>query len=328
MAPLVTGTAPAASPASQRLAPAPVRTVRPAPLRLAPTAIPLQRLAFHAMGTGVEALVESPLWPDARLALARVREEFERLEQVFSRFRPDSELSRLNEAGSIEASADLRTVVELALAARERTGGRFDPTLHDAVVAAGYDRTFDELDEHAPARPAPDPCAARNVIVRGRRIELGPGVRLDLGGIVKGYAADRCVRQLAALGPCLVNAGGDLAVAGTRAEGPWPVAVNVPGARLTLALPEGGLATSGRDRRRWRRQGEERHHLIDPATCRPAEGGPLTVTVAAASATEAEVVAKSIFLAGPAAEREAERLGAPAVMVLADGRTRLIGGLA
>jgi len=164
--------------------------------------------------------------------------------------------------------------------------------------------------------------------VRGRRIELGPGVRLDLGGIVKGYAADRCAQQLAPLGPCLVNAGGDLAVAGSRSQGPWPVGVHVPNGRLTLAVAAGGLATSGRDRRRWRQRGEERHHLIDPATCRPAQGGPLTVTVAAPSATDAEVAAKSIFLAGENAEREAELLGAPAVIVPADGRPRLVGGLA
>jgi FAD:protein FMN transferase len=289
----------------------------------------LQRLGFRAMGTRVEALLDAPPSGAVRAALARVRDEFERLEQVFSRFRPDSELSRLNEAGSIEAGDDLRAVVELALDARERTAGRFDPTLHDAVVAAGYDRTFDELDEHAPAPPSPDSGAARTVVVRGRRIELGPGVRLDLGGIVKGYAADRCARMLSPLGPCLVNAGGDLAVAGARPGRPWPVAVDVPGGQaLTLALASGGLATSGRDRRRWRRQGEERHHLIDPATCRPAEGGPLMVTVAALSATEAEVAAKAIFLAGPDAEKEADRLGAPAVIVHEDGRTRLLGGLA
>lgn len=289
----------------------------------------LQRLAFRAMGTRVEALLDAPPSAAVRAAFAFVRAEFERLERVFSRFRPDSELSRLNEAGSIEAGPDLRAVVELALAARERTAGRFDPTLHDAVVAAGYDRTFDELDEHAAGRPAPDPVIAREVTLRGRRIELGPGVRLDLGGIVKGYAADRCAQMLAPLGPCLVNAGGDLAVAGSRSHGSWPVAVDVPNREaLTLAVASGGLATSGRDRRRWRQRGEERHHLIDPATCRPAEGGPLTVTVAGPSATDAEVAAKEIFLAGDDAEHQADRLGTPAVIVHPDGRVRLTGGLA
>jgi FAD:protein FMN transferase len=289
----------------------------------------MQRLSFAAMGCRVEALLEAPPSHAVHAALARVRDEFERLEQVFSRFRSDSELSRLNEAGSLEASDDLLAVVELALDARERTAGRFDPTLHDALVAAGYDRTFRELERvPASARPAPDPGSPRDVGLRGRRIELGPGVRLDLGGIVKGYAADRCVRMLAPLGPCLVNAGGDLAVAGSRSEGPWPVAVDVPHGELTLAVACGGLATSGRDRRRWRRQGEQRHHLIDPATCRPAAGGPLTVTVAAPSATEAEVAAKAIFLAGARAEHEAELLGAPAVIVEGDGSARLVGGLA
>jgi FAD:protein FMN transferase len=311
---------PAEAPPLQRLVPPAIASPAEAP--------PLRRLSFAAMGTRVEALLEAPPSSAARAALARVRAEFERLEQVFSRFRDDSELSRLNSLGAIDAGPDLRTVVELALAARERTAGRFDPTLHDAVVAAGYDRTFDELDEHAPAVPPPDPAAPRDVSVSGRRIRLGQGVRLDLGGIVKGYAADRCAALLAPLGPALVNAGGDLAVTGSRAGGPWPVAVPLPRGGLTLALTGGGMATSGRDRRRWRRAGVERHHLIDPATCRPAAEGPLTVTVTAPSATEAEVAAKAVFLAGAGAEREAELLGTPAVIVRADGGPRLVGGLA
>ena len=288
----------------------------------------MQRLAFPAMGTGIEVLLDGPPSRAARAALAAVRAEFERLERTFSRFRADSELTRLNESGSIEASDDMREVVELALAARERTAGRFDPTLLDALVAAGYDRSFDELDE----RVAPDPdarCAAGGrVRVHGSRIELGAGVRLDLGGIVKGFAADRCARRLSELGPCLVNAGGDLAVGGDRGGEPWPVAVRLPRGQLTLGVAAGGLATSGRDRRRWRRRGEEHHHLIDPATRRPAAGAPLAVTVAAPSATEAEVLAKAVFLAGAGAARQAERFGTPAAIVAADGEVRLVGGLA
>lgn len=286
----------------------------------------MQRLAFSAMGTRVEALLDAPGSAAARAALAAVRREFDRLERIFSRFRGDSELSLLNIAGSIEAGDDLLEVVRLALAARAETGGRFDPTLHDAVVAAGYDRSFDELDESAPL-PTATATAGGEVVLDSRRIELGPGVRLDLGGIVKGYAADRCAGRLAGLGPCLVNAGGDLAVGGTRAGG-WPVAVRLPRGRLTLALVAGGLATSGRDRRRWRVRGHERHHLIDPATCRPADGAPLSVTVIGPSATAAEVTAKALFLAGPDAEAEAERLDTPAVIVGGDGAVRMAGGLA
>ena len=184
-----------------------------------------------------------------------------------SRFRDDSELSRLNRDGRIAAaSPDLVRVVELALEAREATGGLFDPTVHDAVVAAGYDRTFDAVrpgrdrDSRATSRTAAAAASAST----GSTIELEPGTRLDLGGIGKGYAVDRVAELLAVVGPCLVNAGGDLAVRG----GAWPVGVTD---ELTLELTRGGIATSGRDRRRWLRGGEERHHLIDPSTGRPAD---------------------------------------------------------
>jgi thiamine biosynthesis lipoprotein len=283
----------------------------------------MQRHSFDAMGTWVECFVESPATPELTAAFRAVEDEFARLEDMLSRFRPDSELSRLNRNGSIEASRELRELVALALAARQETGGRFDPTLHDAVVAAGYDRTFSELvDDGSPTRR---PSGGGEVAIRGRRIELGRNAFLDLGGIAKGYAADHCAPLLAEHGPALVNAGGDLAVSGPRSDGgPWPVAVDVPSGLLTVTLDNGGLATSGRDRRRWRRDGEERHHLIDPRTLRPGEGGPLSVTVAAASATAAEVLAKALFLADDA-EREASRAGMAAVIVPDDGEPRLVG---
>lgn len=288
----------------------------------------MESYAFAAMGTWVECLVDAPGSRALRAGMDRVHAEFHRLELLLSRFRADSELSRLNRERRIEASADLREVVTLALEAREATDGRFDPTLHDALVAAGYDRTFDELPPDSVDAPdSKPPPAGGEVTVRGSRIELGPGAALDLGGIAKGFAADRCVEQLAQLGPALVNAGGDLAVSGPRADGPWPVAVDLPSDRLTLSIDRGGLATSGRDRRRWRRGGDERHHIIDPATLSPAQDVPLSVTVAAKSATAAEVAAKCVFLAGSAAELEAERARIPAVIVRGDESVRLVGGL-
>lgn len=274
----------------------------------------MQRRVFQAMGTDVELLLDAPAGERATRALERAREEFERLEQLLSRFRADSELSRLNRDGRIEgASHDLARVVELALEAREATGGLFDPTVHDAVVAAGYDRPFASLPLDAAAAGWYDVRCGGAVRVDGLTIELTPGTRLDLGGIGKGYAVDRAAELLAVAGPCLVNAGGDLAVRG----GAWPVGVCEG---LTLELTRGAIATSGRDRRRWRRSGVEMHHLIDPSTGRPAEGGLVRVTVVAGSAVEAEVLAKAAFLG---AEPDV-----PRVLVGADGRTVLAGGLA
>ncbi|MGZ4332654.1 MAG: FAD:protein FMN transferase [Gaiellaceae bacterium] len=275
--------------------------------------------AFRAMGTEVELHVEADVEPVAAFAAAEA--EFERLEQVMSRFRPDSELSRLNAAGELEASADLAEVVELAVAARDRSGGRFDPTVHDAVVAAGYDRTFAELPPDTPHPPHPAQCGGE-IELHGRRIRLGPGVRLDLGGIGKGYAAERVAAELALAGPCLVSAGGDVAIRGVPEEGCWPVGVEDG---PTLGLTGGGLATSGVDRRRWRRGGTEQHHLIDPATGSPAVSDLVRVTVYADSAVEAEVLAKSLLLAGAA---EAAAAGVPAVLVTADRETVVVGGIA
>jgi thiamine biosynthesis lipoprotein len=275
---------------------------------------------FRAMGTDIELLVDAAGTDEA---LAEAENEFHRLEAILTRFRPESELSRLNEAGSLEVGPELREVVRLALEARGRTDGRFDPTVYDAVVAAGYDRTFDELPEDGTAVIVGSVCGGA-VRIDGSRIELDPDVRLDLGGIGKGYAAERAADLLAAAGPALVNAGGDIAVHG----GSWPVGVQTFEAELTLELTGGGLATSGSDRRRWRRNGEELHHIIDPATGSPAPSDLLRLTVIAADAVEAEVWAKALYIAGEEeAVREADMRGMPCVLVTADGRTRLAGGL-
>ena len=179
---------------------------------------------FHAMGTEIELLVDAPRAPDWAFDLAEA--EFHRLEAVLSRFRPESELSRLNRERRLDAGPDLCRVLELALAARRETGGRFDPTVHDALVAAGFDHSFELVpaDSEEPAARAVV-AAARGVHLDGSRIELDPGVHVDLGGIGKGYAAERAAELLALAGPCLVNAGGD------------------------IADPRRGAGRSGRDRR-------------------------------------------------------------------------------
>ena len=277
----------------------------------------MRRWTFKAMGTDIE-LVARTHASEAELADAKA--EFHRLEALLTRFDPASELSRLNAERSLDASRELCEVVELALAGRAATGGRFDPTVHDALVEAGYDRTFDELPPDGPAPAQGIPCGGR-VRMSGTRIELDDGVRLDLGGIGKGYAAERAAPILSATGPCLVNAGGDIALRGV-----WTIGVETT--EPTLELAGGGLATSGRDRRAWRRGGRELHHLIDPATGEPAACDLLRASVVGRDAVHAEIWAKALFLAGsemPRPEADAQRL--PCVLVTRDGETRLAGGL-
>jgi thiamine biosynthesis lipoprotein len=280
----------------------------------------MQKHVFRAMGTQIDLLSAAD---EAGAAFDAAEAEFHRLEAIMTRFRPESELSELNETGSLEAGPELVEVVRLAVRGRKRTDGRFDPTVHDAVAGAGYDRTFDDLPADGPLPPAGRPCGGE-VRITGSRIDLGEGVKLDLGGIGKGYAAERAASLLAEAGPCLVNAGGDVALRGRA----WPIGIETSNGSLTLALENGALATSGRDRRVWRRGGRELHHLIDPSTGEPADGDLLRATVVAGDAVEAEVWAKAFFLAGSDnAVAEADERRLPCLLVTAAGETHLAGGL-
>ena len=280
-----------------------------------------QRHAFRAMGTDIELFLR-PTSGGTSNAFEAVELEFERLEQLMSRFREDSELSRLNRAGALVVSSELAHVIDLALTARSLTGGLFDPCVHNALVSAGYDRTFAQVVPSGADTPLPQPTCGGNVSINGNRVELEAGATLDLGGIGKGYAAERAADILGAAGPCLVDAGGDIAVRGAYT---WPVGVETGDGSVTLALHRGALATSGTDRRRWVRNGEERHHLIDPRTGRSAKSDLLRVTVFADDALQAEVLAKLLFLSGA---DEARASGAPAILVTRAGATIFTGGIA
>ncbi len=288
----------------------------------------MERRTFRAMGTDVELLLDAPPSVESDLALTRAETEFERLEAILSRFRSDSELSALNRDGIARAGHDLLRVTQLALAGRSRSRGRFDPTVHDALVAAGYDRSFELVAAGGapPSRP-PARCGGHvSIDVATGEIALEKGVRLDFGGIGKGYAVDLACELLAGAGPCLVNAGGDLGVRG----GSWPVGVETPEGTITLELSQGAVATSGSDRRRWTTSSHgEAHHVIDPRAGRPAESDLVRVTVVGRTAVEAEILATSLYLAGAElATAEADELDTPCVLVCADGRTVVAGGLA
>lgn len=287
----------------------------------------------HAMGTTFTFIVDAEPGNELTAAIDAAIADVAELEARLSRFRPDSELCELNRTGHIDASDDLLVLAKLAVEARDETEGRFDPTVHAAMMVAGYDRPFDELPVDAPGDAgAGASCGGRvDVDLDLGTVRLGPGVAIDLGGIAKGYAAEVACDRLAPAGPCLVNAGGDIATRGTpAATGHWAIAVPTTGATLVVGIGAGGLATSGRDRRTWRRGGAPAHHIIEPATGRPADGDILRVTAVAGSAVQAEVLATALFLAGGAdrAIIEAETKDIPAVVVCDDGRTLTTRGLA
>jgi len=254
-------------------------------------------VAESARIMATEISVQLAATPDqeaaARAAARACMAFFTEVDERLSRFKPESELSRLNRAAGqwFRASELLFECVEQALTAAQSTGGLFDPTLLHAIEALGYDRDFAEIARHdVSARPAPDPVTSAPLATGGwraialgraqRRIRLPMGVGLDLGGIAKGWAADLAfARYCSAFPGALINLGGDLRLHGGPQPGQaWSVGIRDPRDELVpsephyaavIAFSRGGLATSGAPSRWWLQGGQRQHHLLDPRTGQP-----------------------------------------------------------
>jgi thiamine biosynthesis lipoprotein len=263
----------------------------------------MRSFRFAGMGTDVHVLL-----PEGRTdGIVLVRDLFDDWEERLSRFRPDSELSRLNaRAGEpVVASAVLFDVVSAGVAAAQATDGLFDPTLLPQLVRVGYSESFVRNRPFAAAaRGAPEPGGAwRNVVLdhRLRTVVLPHTCALDLGGIAKGMSVDAALELLERGGveAALVSAGGDLAVLGLPPDRrTWPVLIGDDEEREMVALSRGALATSGVAGRSWLQGGIPRHHLLDPRTGDPVISDLLEVTVAAGTCKLAEVAATVCFLLG------------------------------
>jgi thiamine biosynthesis lipoprotein len=287
---------------------------------------------FRAMGSDAHVVVVGPEHLAAR-GEARIVE----LERRWSRFDERSEVSALNRyAGDpVVVSAETLELVERSLDAWRLTRGWFDPTLLGAVVRAGYDRPFDEIEEATVARATSTlrPGAAGIEVIAGT-VRLPAGTGFDPGGIGKGLAADIVVDELRAEGAhgVCVNLGGDVRVEGTSPAGDaWTIAIEHPGSTTAVTrvgVERGAVATSTTLRRRWRAGDEPRHHLIDPATGRPSWTTLSFATVVAGHAWTAEVLAKTLVLRGvPACFDDVDAAGAAALAVDDDGHITSSAGL-
>jgi len=269
----------------------------------------LRSSSFHCMTSEIELFVDAGDARQARKALRSAERLFQEVEARFSRFRADSELVHLNQTQdeAVRVSPDLAELVDLALAAARASDGIFDPTVIDALEAAGYDRSIESIrtgGTHPPRRIAPQPDRWKQVMVEptGGTVRLPAGVRLDLGGIGKGWAADRAGAMLQPLGAGMVSAGGDIRAWGDQlgaqpGQG-WLVTLDhpeQPGRDLAwLRVRDGAVATSSITARRW----PGGHHLIDPRTARPANTDLLSVTALAPTVVQAEVAAKVALILG------------------------------
>jgi len=275
---------------------------------------------FECFGSRCGALVIGPgRAGTAHEAAALVRRTLLQWHGRFSRFQADSELSRLN--ADPRATVPVRPLMaRLALAVREAgalSGGLVDGTLVREIERAGYDADLRDSLALATAlalAPARTPAAAA-ASRRWRAIEVDldasavtrpPGLMLDSGGLAKGLFADALGATLASHASFAVNCAGDLLIGGA-AQTRRQVRVESPfdGRTLhTFELSHAGVATSGIGRRSWLDgEGRPAHHLLDPATGRPAFTGVVQVTALAPSALAAEAKAKAALLSGPRAAR-------------------------
>jgi thiamine biosynthesis lipoprotein len=280
----------------------------------------VDELRFGAMGSEVHIVAV-----DGRPSVGR--RAIERLESRWSRFLPDSEVTRINRAGgrAVAVSAETRQLVRAAVTGWRTTGGAFDATVAAAMDANG-----------SGGRPDPG-GAGRAPGMAGIRVDDESGtvscprdVMLDPGGIGKGLAADLAVVALASSGVAgaLVSVGGDVRVWGRPPRGTsWTVAVQDPFAperdAAAVSLLDGGVATSSCLGRRWQLGGSPMHHLLDPLTGAPLDNGRVAATAVAGATWWAEVLTKAVLVRG---RRAADVVRDDAVLLwTANGRCEPMG---
>lgn len=282
---------------------------------------------FRAMNTDIELYVREA----ARAPmLAEVEAYFHAFERRFSRFVPDSELSLFNARPDdlpCAVSPEFAAMLREAIALHRVTRGIFEPAMLPQIEAAGYARSFERIERNA-AAPAMHP--ARRSIAEMRidadgSVHAPAGLRIDLGGMGKGWAVDAAVRLLAPADDVLVNAGGDMYASGRSEwdEG-WYAAVADPRAPerniSVMWLRDQALATSTTVVRRWQRGAATMHHIIDPRTGAPARTDVLSASVVATRTVDADVFAKTALILGSRdGSAFLERQGTPGLLMLEDG---------
>ncbi len=294
--------------------------------------------SFPALGTTATLLVNDER--HAGRALSVLRSELSSMDRAASRFRPESELSRLNAAAgrAVRASPLFVEAVEAAVRAARLTDGLVDPTVGRALRVIGYDRDFGAVPATGPAvqvnlLPVPGWQAVR-VDADSLTVQVPAGVELDLGATAKALCADRAATGAAAATGVgvLVSLGGDISVAGPSPEGGWIVEVthnhaDPPEAGgAVFSVVSGGLATSSTSVRRWERGGRVLHHLIDPSTGTSTGERWRTVSVAAGSCLDANIASCAAIILGSAAIGWLEARRLPSRLIEPGGKVTAVAG--
>jgi len=295
--------------------------------------------SMRAIGTSATIAVTLPGRVDEALAL--LSQDLRAIDAACSRFRPDSEIRRVEERSGgrpMAVSPLLFDSLQVAGAVAMQTAGIVDPTVGSALIELGYDRDFEQIPADGPfpaVRPRPAPGWWQVELDPGdRTVSVPSGVHLDLGATAKAFVADRSARRIAGALRCgvLVNLGGDVAVSGPCPPGGWAVGIAsectapVEAVDQVVAVSAGGLATSGTTARSWVRDGRTVHHIIDPWTGEPAPAVWSVVSVMAPSCVEANAWSTAAVVWGDDAVGNLASIGMPARLVGPGGDIVRLGG--
>ncbi len=293
----------------------------------------------QALGGSLRVIVT---WPAAlNAAAAAVQRVVAAIDAAASRFRDDSELSRLNASPDrdVVVSPLLAQAIAAALRGARLSGGAVDPTVGSAIRLAGYDTDFSLVSsDGGPIKLVAESVPGWQAVrfdAGARMVRLPRGVEIDLGATAKALASD--LAAAAALeavggGGVLVSLGGDIAVAGEAPPKGWLIQTSedsrapIDDAEETVSILSGGLATSSTTVRRWTRGGVALHHIIDPATGLPVNGRWRTATVAAATCVDANIASTAAIVLGDAAKSWLEERRLAARLVELDGTVHRLAG--
>lgn len=269
---------------------------------------------FTAMNTSILLAAEGET-SRVSLGFSAVERQVRNYEERFTRFQESSELSALNRSSGewFMATPALYSILTLAEELYTTTGGLFNPGILSALEQAGYDRSMDQIRANggvsfsaSAAVPVAERCFGELQFDAVRRaVRLPAGLRIDLGGIAKGWIAEQAASQLHSYSTaCAVNAGGDMFACGVpHGDNAWAVGLEDPfhpdHDLAVLRCGPGAVATSTITRRRWQQGSLHQHHLIDPRTGYPANPFWVSVTVIAEHAAPAEALAKALLIGGP-----------------------------
>ena len=272
----------------------------------------MQYEEFRAMNSDIVLAASGSDITMIKNGFLSARQFINQSERRFTRFSETSELAELNRSAGtwFQVSDEMFKVIQEAHRLAIETDGLFNPAILPALKHAGYDRSMDEI-RNSPPRMEPSEVVEQQdfrlvqLDMAVKSILLPQGMQVDLGGIAKGWIAEQAARKLSEVSEaCAVSAGGDMFLVNLpQGESDWEVGLENPldpdQDLAVLHVMPGAMATSSIAKRQWKHNGQLQHHLIDPRSGQPAVTEWMSITVWAEAATEAEVYAKALLIAGP-----------------------------